>query len=193
MSAGRERAEAGLTLVEVGIVIVVFTAVVSAIFALFSAQLRSSQTTKAVLIVSRQNQQALQRMAEELLGTDVDLVNVTFGTPGGTRTFAPMRPDGATFTVTVYDSITFRRIVGFDELAGQQKWSTPITFRRHAATGRVERVQDGQVRVLATRATSLGFYNALGRIGITLRTEDSRTDVSVTNRIEVVPRNAGEG
>ena len=191
----------GLTLIEVMIATAILLIITGAIFQLFISQLRAREATSNYMVVSEQNQRALQKMAEELRGTDSEFANVVFSGLQGTSTLEPLVPTelgGSVQTVTIYSTITFKRITGFDMVNGSQLWSEDITFSLNTANNHVERVEGaGAPTMLANYATGLSFYNAPGRIGIILKnsygdlTSPRGNGAEVENRIEIHPLNSG--
>ena len=190
--------EKGVTLIEVVLAMTILLTVTGAILQLFISHMRAGQAAENFMLVSEHNQKALQAMAEEIRGTDYELVNVSFSGSQGAVTLPPITPGGSSVAVTLYDSITFKKITGFDIATASQLWSEDITFRLNTTANQVERVEGaGAPTVLASYATGLSFYNAPGRIGIIL--ENSQGSLSdpraiagvVENRIEIYPENKG--
>lgn len=189
--------EKGVTLIEVVLATAILLVVMGAIIQLFISHIRAGQATENYMVVSEHNQRALQKMAEEIRGTDYELVNVSFSGSQGSKTLPSLTPGGSSVSVVLYDSITFKRITGFDTGTASQTWSENITFQLNAAEKQVERVEGaGAPTVLASYATALSFYNAPGRIGIILTTSqgdfgERATGAQVENRIEIYPENKG--
>jgi len=189
--------EKGFTLVEVVLATAIMLVVMGAIIQLFISHLRAGQATDNYLMVSEHNQRALQKMAEEIRGTDYELVNVSFSGSQGTKTLPSLTPGGSSVSVVLYDTITFKRITGFDTTTASQTWTDDITYRLNTADKQVERVEGaGAPTMLAGYATALSFYNAPGRIGILLTTShgdfgERATGALVENRIEIYPENKG--
>ncbi len=187
----------GFTLLEVIIATAILMVVMGAVIQLFVSHLRASHATQNYLLVSEHNERALQKMAEELRGTDSEFVNVSFSGSQGTRTLPPLTPTGSPKTVTLYSSVTFKRITGFDIGNGAQTWSDNITFQLNTTTNKVERVEGANTEVLASHAEALSFYNAPGCIGVILKTSlgdptgTRGTRAEVENRIEIYPLNCG--
>lgn len=188
----------GLTLVEVMIATVILIIITGAIFQLFISQLRAREATSNYMLVSEHNQRAIQKMAEELRGTDSEFANVSFSGNQGVVTLPPLTPGGSNQTVTLYSTITFKRITGFDMVNGSQLWSDDVIFQLNTTTNQVERIEGaGAPTMLANYATGLSFYNAPGRIGIILKnsygdlTSPQGNGAEVENRIEIYPLNAG--
>jgi len=188
----------GFTLVEVVISTAIIVIVSGAILQLFVSHVRAAQATENFLVVSEHNQRGLQKMAEELRGTDYQLVNVVFSGSQGAKTLGPLIPGGSSFSVTLYSQITFKRIIGFDIMNGSQLWSTDITYSVNTTTKQLQRVQDGVTKIFASYVTGISFYNSPdGSIGVILT--NTYGDMSgptpigaeVSNRIEVFPINAG--
>jgi len=132
------------------------------------------------------------------MGTDEQLVNVSFSGSQGSQTLAPLYPGGSTATVMLYSSVTFKRITGFDTITASQIWSEDITFRLNTTAKQVERVENGVVQRLAGYASALSFYNSPdGAIGIILTTRKGDlttrgpTGAEITDRMEVYPVNKG--
>jgi prepilin-type N-terminal cleavage/methylation domain-containing protein len=109
--------ERGVTLVEVVIATAIMLIITGAIIQLFISHLRAGQATENYMLVSEHNQRALQKMAEEIKGTDYELVNVSFSGSQGSKTLPPIWPGGSSVTVILYDSITFKKILGFDTVS----------------------------------------------------------------------------
>lgn len=188
----------GLTLLEVVISVAILLIVVGAIIQMFVSHMRSRDATSNYLLASEHNQRALQRMAEELRGTDRLFVNVALSGPQGARTLEALTSEGAPINVNLFSTITFRRISGFDMDTASQVWSSDIIFRRDAAKNQVIREQDGNTEVLGSYAADLSFYlNGSGGIGVLLKTSHGRflghgpTGAEVENRVEIYPMNAG--
>lgn len=192
------RGQEGLTLVEVVIATAVMLIVLGAVLQLFIYNLDAQVAAGNYMEVSEQNQFGLRKMAEELMGTDEEFVNVSFSGSQGSQTLPPLYPGGSTYMVILYSSVTFKKITGFDMVAGSQTWSEDITFRLNSTTKHVERVENAVVERLARLATGLSFYNSPdGAIGIILTsskgdlTNRGPTGAEITDRMEVYPVNKG--
>jgi prepilin-type N-terminal cleavage/methylation domain-containing protein len=189
--------EKGFTLIEVVLATAILLVVMGAVLQLFISHIRAAQATENYLVVSEHNQRALQTMAEEIRGTDYEFVNVSFSGSQGAKTLPSLTPGGSSISVNLYDSITFKRITGFDTATASQTWSDNITFQLNTTNKQVERVEAaGTPTVLASYSTALSFYNAPGRIGIILTTShgdfgERATGAQVENRIEIYPENKG--
>jgi Tfp pilus assembly protein PilV len=188
----------GLTLVEVMIATVVLVIVFGAVLQMFIYNLDARIAAQNYMVVSEQNQLGLRRMAEELMGTDAQFVNVSFSGSQGQKTLPALYPGGSSATVTLYSSITFKKISGFDLATASQVWSEDITFRLNSTNNRVERVEDTTVERLASYAGELSFYNSPdGGIGIILTTRKGDlsnrgpTGAEITDRMEIYPVNKG--
>ncbi len=192
------RGQEGFTLIEVIIATAVMLVVFGAVLQLFIYNMDAQVAAGNYMEVSEQNQLGLRKMAEELMGTDEELVNVSFSGSQGSQTLPPLYPGGNTWTVILYSSVTFKKITGFDMVAGSQTWSEDITFRLNSTTKQVERVENAVVERLARLATGLSFYNSPdGGIGIILTsskgdlTNRGPTGAEITDRMEVYPVNKG--
>ena len=187
----------GFTLVEVIVALAVMLIVLGSIVQLFVSHMYARDATQNYMVASEHNQRALQKMAEELRGANSSFLNVVFTGSQGQATLPSLVPGGANETVTLYSAVTFRKITGMDTANWSQTWSSDITLRLNSTTNQVERVQDGNVEMLAGYATRLSFYNAPGKIGIILGNTCGQlgpprnTGARVENRIEVYPLNSG--
>jgi prepilin-type N-terminal cleavage/methylation domain-containing protein len=188
----------GFTLLEVVIAMAVLLVVFGAVLQMFIHNIDAQVAAENYMVVSQWNQLGLRKMAEELMGTDEELVNVSFSGSQGSQTLAPLYPGGGTATVMLYSSVTFKKITGFDMVAGSQVWSDDITFRLNATANQVERVENGVVQRLASYASALSFYNSPdGAIGIIFTTRKGNlttrgpTGAEITDRMEVYPVNKG--
>ena len=188
----------GLTLLEITVATTILVIISGAVFQMFITHLRAQEVSTNLMVVSENNQLGLRKMAEELLGTDEEFVNVTFNGNQGSRTLPPLSPAGSAATVTVYSSITFKRIISFDFTEKRQVWSEDITFQRNTTTNEIERIEDGQIRRITSYASNVLFYNSpSGGIGIILTTTKGDltgarpTGAQIEDRIEVYPVNKG--
>jgi Tfp pilus assembly protein PilV len=190
--------QGGLTLIEVTIATVILVIVFGAVLQMFIYNLDAQRASANYMLVSEQNQLGLRKMSEELMATDEQLVNVAFSGNQGQQTLPPLYPGGGSALVTLYSSVTFKKIAGFDLATASQVWSDDITFRLNSTNNRVERVENGAVERLASYAGALSFYNSPdGGIGIILTTRKGDltnrgpTGAEITDRMEVYPVNKG--
>lgn len=188
----------GLTLIEVVIATVVLVIVFGAVLQMFIYNLDAQVAAGNYMVISEQNQLGLRKMGEELIATDEQFVNVTFSGSQGSQTLPPLCPGGSSATVTLYSSITFKKIAGFDLATASQVWSEDITFRLNSGNNQVERVENAVVERVAGYAAALSFYNSPdGGIGVILTTRKGDltnrgpTGAEITDRMEVYPVNKG--
>lgn len=160
--------ERGFTLIE----LLVTTAIVSLFFVFVFSSMQAMSTSAragtASVNATAENQKVVQAINLDLLESAMDRMAVT------------------------PTDLTLQAVIGFDDVAGEEVWSTPITYTRNIQN-QVVRTQDGVSHVVANGVTALSFASGVVDVTVTVATASgtasNNTDSQVTNSLTVTPKN----